>query len=275
MIYKCADTHKDLILDFLEMDQLTNLFVIADIERFGFDSLDQDVWAYTNEIDEIEGILLRYKDIAIPVHGEDFSGLDTFLPLLQSLNEIKVISGGKEAVNQYVDHFPDLDRSDTIISVCEELLEYPQSMNRVEELDKSGIPAYFAWQKECFEMVSESELVLSELLDNQDVMIKIIKNEKNEIISSGRLSAESSTAAMITRIGTIKSEESNGYATTITAALTQYCLGKNKKACLFYNNPAAGSVYHRIGYQDTTKHWVMLKPKKEENKKNLFQELIS
>ncbi|MEG0267635.1 MAG: N-acetyltransferase, partial [Carnobacterium sp.] len=74
MIYKCADTHKDLILDFLKVDQLTNLFVIADIERFGFDSLDQDVWAYTNEIDEIEGILLRYKDIAIPVHGEDFSG---------------------------------------------------------------------------------------------------------------------------------------------------------------------------------------------------------
>ena len=65
MIYKCAENHKDLILDFLENDPITNLFVIADIERYGFDSLDQDVWAYTNDLDEIKGLLLRYKDIAI------------------------------------------------------------------------------------------------------------------------------------------------------------------------------------------------------------------
>lgn len=275
MIYKCAENHKDLILDFLENDPITNLFVIADIERYGFDSLDQDVWAYTNDLDEIKGLLLRYKDIAIPVHGKEFLGFDTFLPLLQSLNEINVISGEKLAIEQYEIYFPELEQIETILSVCEELIESPKKMHLVEKLVRADIPAYLSWQKACFETVSESELVLTEMLDNEDVLIHIIKNDRNEIISSGRISAESSKAAMITRIGTVKSEESKGYATMITTSLTRYCLDNAKVACLFYHNSKAGCVYHRLGYQDTTKKWCMLKPKLEENKKNIFQELIS
>ncbi|WP_051912689.1 GNAT family N-acetyltransferase [Carnobacterium funditum] len=275
MIYKCTENQRGLILDFLAEDPITNLFVVADIEKYGFDSLDQDIWAYTNELEGIEGVLLRYKDIAIPVHGEEFSGFDTFLPLLQSLDEIKVISGGKIVVDQYIDYFPELEVTETVISVCRELLGQPQSMTLVEELEKADIPAYVIWQNQCFEEPSESEMVLSEMLASKDVIIKIIKNEHNQIISSGRVSAESSQAAMLTRIGTVKTEEGKGYATIITAYLTQHCLENDKKACLFYHNPTAGSIYHRLGYHDTTKNWSMLKAKKEETKKNIFQELIS
>ena len=275
MIYKCTDSHRELVLDFLELDPIANLFVIADIERYGFDSLDQDVWAYTGDLDEIEGVLLRYRDIAIPVHGKEFSGFDTFLPLLQSLDEIKVISGEKIAIDQYSDYFTEMEETETIISVCQELLERPQSLMLVEELEKTDILAYIHWQRECFEDPSESEAVLTEMLDSKEICIKIIKNDSNEIISSGRVSGETSKAGMLTRIGTLKSEESKGFATAITAALTLYCLENDKKACLFYNEPAAGSIYHRLGYQDTTEKWKMLTPKKEEVKKNILQELIS
>ncbi|WP_414838923.1 GNAT family N-acetyltransferase [Carnobacterium sp. TMP28] len=275
MIYKCTDNQKDLVLDFLAIDPLTNAFVIADIERYGFDSLDQDVWAYTNDLDEVTGVLLRYRDIAIPVHEEEFSGLETFLPLLQSLDEIKAISGEKKVIDQYIDYFPELEKAETVISVCEDLLVLPQKMNLVQTLEKEDIPAYIDWQKDCFETLSETERVLSELIENDDIHIKVIKNEKNEIVSSGRLSAQSSMAAMITRIGTIESEEGKGYAKAIAASLTQDCLEKNKIACLFYHNPVAGSIYHQLGFKDTDKNWVMLNQKKEEDKKNIFQEWMS
>ncbi|MCA9765685.1 MAG: GNAT family N-acetyltransferase [Carnobacterium sp.] len=275
MIYKCTDNQKDLVLDFLAIDPITNAFVIADIERYGFDSLDQDVWVYTNDLDDVTGVLLRYRDIAIPVHEEEFSGLETFLPLLQSLAEIKAISGEKKLIDQYIDYFPELEKAETVISVCEELLVLPQKMNLVQALEKEDIPAYIDWQKDCFETLSETERVLSELIENDDIHIKVIKNEKNEIVSSGRLSAQSSMVAMITRIGTIESEEGKGYAKAIAASLTQDCLEKNKKACLFYHNPVAGSIYHQLGFKDIDKNWIMLNPKKEEDKMNIFQELMS
>ena len=275
MIYKCEGHQKEPLLNFLAVDPITNLFAIADIERYGFDSLDQDVWAYTDEKDEITGVLLRYRDIAIPVHSEEFSGFNTFLPLLQSLEEVTVISGEKKIIDQYKEYFPELEVEETIISVCQELVTPTQAIDFVKDLEKSDIPAYLTWQKSCFERESESEIVLSEMLDNQEIVVKVIKNEKGEILSAGRLSAEIPQAGMITRIGTIQSEEGKGYATMITASLTKLCLEKNKKACLFYANSAAGSIYHQLGFQDTTQQWSMLKPKKETPKKNLLQELIS
>ena len=41
-----------------------------------------------------------------------------------------------------------------------------------------------------------------------------------------------------------------GYATACTAALVKDLASRGKSACLFYENPQAGSIYKRIGFRD-------------------------
>lgn len=275
MIYKCTESHRELVLDFLSTDPILNLFVIGDIETYGFDSLDQDVWAYTDEEEQITGVLLRYKENAIPVHGTQFTGFETFLPLLQSLEEVRVISGEKSTIDQYIDYFHDLEATETDLSICSELTTEADAIYSVEKLKKEDISSYLTLQKACFKKESESEMTLSDMLNNETVLIHVIKNESGEIVSAGRLAVESAAAGMIIGVGTVETERGKGYASAVVASLAQVCLAKGKKACLFYHDPKAGSLYHRLGFQDTGEVWSMLKPKEEKAKKSFFEELAT
>jgi hypothetical protein len=41
------------------------------------------------------------------------------------------------------------------------------------------------------------------------------------------------------------------------SSLCRDLLGEGKTLCLFYDNPRAGSVYHRLGFE-TIDQWLML-----------------
>ncbi|ALV21887.1 MULTISPECIES: GNAT family N-acetyltransferase [Carnobacterium] len=275
MIYKCIEDHRELLLNFLAVDPIMNLFVIGNIETYGFDSLDQDVWAYTDDSSQITGILLRYKENVIPVHGENFDGFETFLPLLQSLDEITAVSGASSTIEQYAEFLPELELTETTIALCQDLLESPKNIDLVEPLKKIGIPAYLTFQQECFGKTTEQELPLLEAMNADTILIHVIKNDNGEILSAGRLAVETAEAGMIIDIGTIESERGNGYASAIIASLVQHCQQKGKKACLFYSDASAGRLYHRLGFQDTELKWSMLKPREEKDKKTLFEELTT
>lgn len=275
MIYKCTEDHRELLLNFLTVDPIMNLFVIGNIEAYGFDSLDQDVWAYTDESSQITGVLLRYKENVIPVHGENFDGFETFLPLLQSLDEITAVSGASSTIEQYAEFLPDLDLSEDTIALCQDLLEIPENNGSVETLKKNDIPAYLVFQQECFGKTTEQELSLLEGMNEGTVLIHVIKNDAGEILSAGRLAVETAEAGMIIGVGTIESERGNGYASAIVASLVQHCQQKGKKACLFYSDASAGRLYHRLGFQATELKWSSLKPREEKDKKTLFEELTT
>jgi len=60
-----------------------NLFVVADIEKYGFDFFSQDILAYTNELEELKSIITVFKRYCIYGYGEIF-WVDNILALVKS-----------------------------------------------------------------------------------------------------------------------------------------------------------------------------------------------
>lgn len=76
------------------------------------------------------------------------------------------------------------------------------------------------------------------------------------ITSCVSTTAENSLSAMIVGVCTRKEYRQKGLATTIMQKLFQDVLDEGKTLCLFYDNPAAGRIYKRLGFKDIGK-WTM------------------
>lgn len=259
MIYKCDENNREELLNFLYQEPIVNLFAIGDIETYGFDHFDLDVWAYVNSKDEIIGVLVRYKENIMPIHGEEFEGLDTFLPLIQSLTPL-YISGSEEAIVQYEAEFEQYEKEETYLAECKELKMEIPLVQQVMPLEKEEIALYLDCLKEIgIKKQQTMEEITNELSLDLNT-IQVIKDETGKIISTGRIAVETKHSAMIMAVGTIESCRNEGYATAIVAALVNYCTMKNKTACLFYSDPNEGRLYQKLGFEDTKK-WIMLTSK--------------
>ncbi|SDQ20813.1 GNAT family N-acetyltransferase [Carnobacterium viridans] len=259
MIYKCDESKREDVLNFLYQDPSVNLFAIGDIETYGVEHFDVDVWAYVNNKDDIIGVLVRYKENLMPIHGRDFEGFDTFLPLIQSLSPM-YISGNEEVIAQYEEEFTEYEKEETFLAECKELEMESPLLQQVVPLDKEAIQSYIDFLKE---MGMKHEQTIEEIANDLDLNkngIQVIKDENGKIISSGRIAIETKLSGMILAVGTIESYRKQGYATAVVSALVSYCNRENKTACLFYSNPDAGRLYQHLGFKDTQK-WIMLKNK--------------
>ena len=77
----------------------------------------------------------------------------------------------------------------------------------------------------------------------------IIKKDQ-DVIAAASTTAECSFSAMIGGVMTDPSFREKGYASICITELCKELLNENKTACLFYDNPSAGSIYRNIGFKD-------------------------
>lgn len=88
--------------------------------------------------------------------------------------------------------------------------------------------------------------------------------QNGTLISVASTSAENSVSAMVVGVATLPSERKKGLAGSLVAKLCEDFLNENKQfLCLFYDNPEAGSIYHRIGFTELG-NYSLLKRRKTE-----------
>ena len=68
---------------------------------------------------------------------------------------------------------------------------------------------------------------------------------------------EGTDAGLIGGVFTAASARGRGYASACTAALSLDLQRDGKLPCLFYENPAAGRVYRRLGFEEAGQ-WAVL-----------------
>lgn len=85
--------------------------------------------------------------------------------------------------------------------------------------------------------------------------------DEGRIVSAALTTVETRSAVMIGGVFTPQHWRNRGYA---SAAMTHLCtdlLAEGRQPCLFYDNPAAGAIYRRLGFQDIGPwHLVFLTP---------------
>jgi len=77
-----------------------------------------------------------------------------------------------------------------------------------------------------------------------------VTEAQNHIVSVALTNVETGTMAMVGGVYTPEPWRHRGYASAAMAALCTSLLADGREPCLFYDNPAAGAIYRRLGFQE-------------------------
>ena len=72
--------------------------------------------------------------------------------------------------------------------------------------------------------------------------------DQDKVIAHANTSVETNASVMVGGVFTLPEYRTQGLASQVVYELTKECLNEGKVPCLFYDNPKAGSIYHRLGY---------------------------
>ena len=262
MIRKLTEQDRKQVLDYLQKEPSINLFMIGDIENYGFDHEIQDVYAeFKNE--NIISVFLRYKE-ALLYYSQDLYFNPEWLEIVEGIKHLffsakkSLVELIKKEVTGYTEkpmYFCEaksinpefkLDESDIILSQTEEDagLNF-DLLHSIEEFDG------FKHQK-------RDEYIESKMKDTSESVTYYIKKD-GVCASTVSTTADTSVSSMVVGVATHLEHRQKGYASKLMVKLMdEYINKRNKYLCLFYDNPKAGKIYHRLGFKDIDM-WVTLK----------------
>ncbi|MBM7602395.1 putative GNAT family acetyltransferase [Metabacillus crassostreae] len=239
-----------------------NLFILGDIEAFGYDSDIQEIWGQFQH-DKLIAILLRYDQNYIPFSEQDYD-VKGFAEIINHHSTRFELSGLKHVVEPIKGYINREVRkhSETYYAKCTGLSYKVDN----EKINQATYLQSLEYQENIEMLCSIPEFALGNFsIESRERAEKyktgrtyIVRNEEGEMVASASTTAENSQSAMIVGVGTKPSFERRGYATLCMEKLCSELLAEGKSLCLFYDNPAAGKIYKRLGFSDIGL-WTMIR----------------
>lgn len=265
MIRKLIKADYETVMDLVGKKPAENLFIIGDIEAYGFESDVQELWGQFED-EKLIAVLLRYDQNYIP-YSEGAYDVEGFANIINQNNERIEISGLQHLITPLRKHFNREIRraSDTYYAKCTKLSYDVSAKNftQVTYLQPSEYEENIAMLKSIPEFSTGTFSVEArERAEKYKTgRTYIVRDEQGVMVSSASTTAENSQSAMIVGVGTKPGYEKKGYATLCMEKLCRDLLAEGKSICLFYDNPAAGNIYKRLGFEDIG-FWSMIRYEK-------------
>ena len=260
MVRLLTETDREQTLKFLNKQPGLNLFQIGDIENFGFDSDVQTIWGSFDELGHLNGVLLRYRENFIPYFEDLAFDLTAFKEIIKHDGRAKMVSGEKAIADQFKDCFEQCSEQETYFCelIDDSCLEEIRTEIKVATVEDAKRIFEFILTIEEFSRTSfTSPEQLQRKIENHSGRIYFIENEANEVICNVQTTAENSKSAMVVAVATHRDYRRQGLMTQCLSKLCRDLLAENRTLCLFYDNPEAGAVYHKLGFKTIGK-WKML-----------------
>ncbi|EQK41991.1 acetyltransferase family protein [[Clostridium] bifermentans ATCC 638] len=253
MILKLDECYHDQIIEYLIREEDFNLFVIGDIERYGYDNQFFNIWGDFNTVGDINGLLIQYFDL-LTLYSYDNRDLTCFIEHINSLPFSNI--NGKIETLKYIEPYINYNRK-RIVNFCvlknisylkEHKLDSDVKKIRFGKIGKilSLYEDINEFQKPTIQSIREN------LRTGRGYYIE--KDKK--IVSMAKSTSESTTHAMIVGVGTHPMYRNKGYATKCIVKLCNNLINEKKKPCLFYDNEDAGKIYKKLGFKEVGQ-WVI------------------
>lgn len=242
MIIRCSEKNRDEILEYVNQNVVMNLFIIGDIENYGFDNQFQTVFV-DKEYDKIKTVYLVYHNNL--VIGSLMGLVDqSFVEKLVNEYQIKDINGDLRIIEQL--DLPDFKLDRCKIAMLDHLKQ--EVIASAVELNSEDLSEY---AKSC-EAIFDRKIDLNQISEEYHSQAAHYYGCKIEgkLISGARTSAECAQAAMIVGVYTLEEYRNQGYGKATVSKLCLDLLALNKKPCLFYNDPYATKLYRKLGFKD-------------------------
>ena len=260
MIRKLSESDRTSALEFLRPEATINLFFIGDIEQDGFDKDFQEFWGSFDDDGQLHGMLLRYDTNYIPYSPEPDFYYSPFMDIIKNDPSAKQISGKGSIVSLFKAHFPsylpretyfcELKKAPAIVpsaykikeAILEDAKRISDLLNEIEEFSD------FTYTPESIERILSSHCGRIYYTETEDGILQNVV----------QTTAENTYSAMVVGVATRKAYRHQGLLrSTLSKLCNDMIAREHKSLCLFYDNPAAGKVYHSVGFK-TIDSWLML-----------------
>lgn len=258
MIRKLREADRENVLEFLSEEASINLFIIGDIEAFGFNEEFQELWAEFSET-RISGLLLKFYENFIPYYKDQNFDVSRFAEIIKNHPGKKMISGKESIVKKFKIA---LNNSvEKTMYFCE-----LRNMNKLEQSDIEICEAKISDARQVYELLDEIEEFRLTDTNSVERIERVLGTRTGRIyyikvgerfVSVAQTTAENKFSAMVVGVATLKDYRNKGYMSKCLSKLCKDVMSDGKTLCLFYDNPKAGSIYHRLGFE-TIDRWMML-----------------
>jgi predicted GNAT family acetyltransferase len=272
VIRKADATNNEALMPFVSREPSFNIFIIADIEQFGYGQDFQEIWIdcpnpeirpdRKNRLDqEIRAVLLRYRSSYV-IYAPTEHDIDGFARILSSSTQLKVFSGKPETLLPYVKrllfshqrnlYFARIDPKGFCPIILKDVCIQRATPKDAEDLNRlRSRVAEFA------DLPRSTDAIRKRLKSGLGRTYLI--RERDEIVSSVSTSAETSVSAMIGGVMTHPNYRGRGYASFCLSVMCDDLNREGKIACLTYDNPAADRIYKRVGFKDVGRWMICIK----------------
>ena len=250
---------------FLMRDPLYNLFMVGDLEVMGLGADDLVYWGRFSSDGSLIAVAMRYR-FWWCFYSEAGSSSFPFSRLVDGFSESQGVNGHPDQVDPIIAHLErytvrEMHPSYYCRLPLEVITPSPVWTTRWATIDDAQ--ALGELYATAGHMQRDADDVRRLILDEGRRLV--VTEDGGRVVSAAATTIETSSAAMIGGVFTPASLRNRGYA---SAALTRLCselIAEGIQPCLFYDNPAAGSIYRRLGFEDLGPwHLVFLQPRQTE-----------
>jgi len=274
-VRKLSENDRQQTKGYIMREPEFNLFLIGDIENFGYDNDHVEVFVNETECGW-DCLLLRYMNSYILYsHHPDYDAKKVAAFLHEK--EVLVISGKSDLVEKLLPYFPDRRVQNDYLSRLNKVTCCAQSLEKAEfrrlkpEDAKEIVTLYLQIEEFQSNYVNRVEEAIAETRFNLLNAGRSYGAYMNgELISVASTSAENSVSAMIVGVATLPRARNLGLASSLVSKLCADFLDEGKQfLCLFYDNPAAGSIYRKVGFSELGNYMMIKRKSDDQNESKL------
>lgn len=263
MIRKLYQEDNEMVMDYLIEEKAMNLFIIGDIENFGYDSDFQELWGDFDDEGNIKGVLLRYYHSYVVYSKGDFD-VNGFEEVINKDKGFEIISGKRDVLKEFQGIMEFKKKKELYFAEVKnsELLDKDIDISKIRRAKLGDTDKICDLMEiiEEFDTTPSSRKSFKKTIETKTGRTYFIEKD-DKAIACASTTAENSTSAMVVGVCTHPQYRQQGLATKCLIALCRDILGEGRTLCLFYDNPAAGKIYKRLGFNDIGM-WSMYSAKK-------------